>query len=60
MTVLPVDDETCQECADFLSLVERHADAAKQGQAKPHEYGEPAKTAADRLGFAPFEYEERN
>lgn len=57
MKVIAVDEETCQECADFLSLVE---EAKKPKAPTQHEYGPASKEAAERQGFEPFNYTERS
>lgn len=58
MTILPVDEATCADMLDVMEWAEKHL--SPPGPKRPHEYGEAAKTAADRLGYPPFEYEERS
>lgn len=62
MKLIAVDEQTCQECADFLSLVERQseADTKSVGLLEQALEDKASQQAATRLGLAPFEYEERN
>jgi hypothetical protein len=58
MTILPVDEETIGDLIHVMEWAEKHLSPPEPK--RPHEYGEAAKTAADRLGWAPFDYMERS
>ena len=58
MTTTGSSEETCNDMLDVMEWAEKHL--SPQGPKRPHEYGEAAKTAAENLGWAPFEYMERS
>jgi hypothetical protein len=58
MTILPVSEETIGDLIHVMEWAEKHL--SPPGPKRPHEYGEAAKTAAERLGYERFDYCERS